>query len=888
MDRTQLNKATAENPSPPPGYIYTEISKWTHNNPSVNQSLEKYLISRLKKNNPFVKWKVLLIIKHTSPKANVGFKRCMQRHTDVIKACMQYRGPPHATLGDTPYENVRTEAKAAVAAVFAESTKAQTHGLQSKITSMGSSGSGGSSGGQQQQQQHAAFSSQNAGRYQTSTAGSGGGGGGGGGRYGGASGGGGGGGGASDGRTGGAEQMGALGSAGSGSYRGAQGRAMVGQGNPNFKDPRNQKPGMMNKIGGMFKGKKKDEKPNFMNTPTGAQGYNYASNRGPNAVGTSGYGAPVDVPASSTGTGYASTNSPARRLSGNRKVGGVGGGWGSSDGDDVQLRKGGGSGSGSGSSGSGSSGSGSSGNGNRNGSGGSNSTSNSNQGSAGRIGTAGSAKSDGAYETQLVDNICTPGGLRPTPTSSDVTKFVARCKTLAAETMASLLVDRVVSEDWTVSAKALVVVEELCRDSACAEFADYFYDHKDIFEEEMKESEQKLVRDRSKKILVTLGVEGLVVDGGGSGGRGRRNKGRAALPDIPNVDDVLGGGGGGGMMDFDGADATTAAAAAATVVAPTASSDQDDLLGMFGGMSSTPAAAVAPVSAAAAPVSAAAAAAAAAPAANGGLMGGMFDGLGSTSVAPTSAATTPASGGFDFMSAPAASSAPPAVAGPASGGSLLLPTSSAMPAPMAPMTPMAPMGSTTSMPAANVRVNIPITSAFDGLDMNKGSSPAMSSSNFAFQQQAQQRQQQQQQRQPASSGNDPLASLSGIAPSKSTQGGLLGMDFSNSAATQANQQQKMQQIFAAQQRQQRQQQQGGGMSGMSGMSGMGGMGGMGGMQQQTPSMSMAGMGGVRAMQPGGNQPLPNFNQGQQQQQQAQQPTKASASFGFVNDMLGSK
>ena len=171
MDRSQLNKATAENPSPPPGYIYSEISKWTHNNPSVNQSLEKYLISRLKKNNPFVKWKVLLIIKHTSPKANVGFKRCMQRHTDVIKACMQYRGPPHATLGDTPYENVRTEAKAAVAAVFAESTKAQTQGLQSKITSMGSSGGGGGSGGQQQ---HAAFSSQNAGRYQTSTAGSGG------------------------------------------------------------------------------------------------------------------------------------------------------------------------------------------------------------------------------------------------------------------------------------------------------------------------------------------------------------------------------------------------------------------------------------------------------------------------------------------------------------------------------------------------------------------------------------------------------------------------------------------------------------------------------------------------------------------------------------------
>ena len=851
MDRTQLNRATAENPTPPPGYIYSEIAKWTHNNPSVNQNLEKYLVARLKKNNPFVKWKVCLIIKHTAPKANVGFKRAMQRHTDIIKACMQFRGPPHATLGDTPYQNVRAEAKAAVEAIFAETTTQQTQGLKSKITSMGSNG--GSNGPQQNQQQHAAFNSSGAGRYQTSSSsssvsGSSG-------RYGGSSSSGSGGGGG-----GGQAQMGAEGSASAGSYRGNAGRAMVGQGNPNFKDPRNKKPGFFDKVGKMVSGKKtgtnsngsgtrQPGQPSFMNNPTGAQGYNYASNRGPNAVGSSGYGAPSNSTANTSGgRGYASSNninSPPRRNSGTRKTGGVGGAWGMSSGNDIQLRT-----NNNGSGGVGGSGSASS----------SSATSSSGNGTM-PSGRAGNAKSDGAYETQLVDNICAPGGLRPRPATADVKRFISRCKTLDAEMMAGLLVDRVCSDDWTVSAKALIVVDELAKDESCAAFADFFYDQKDVFEEEMRDSEQKMVRDRAKKVLVTLGVEGLETQKN-SGNNGRR-KGRAALPEIPNVDDVLGGsggsdGGGGVSLSFDANDSSATTSSSSTT--PQTINEQDDLLGMFG--SSEPGHAVA-----------ATPAGAASGGGGGGGGGGldMFSGLGATT-APTAAAPSSASsstsGGFDFMnSAPAATPAAPTLA-PAS---MLLPASntSLMQQPMQPMgaTPMQQPSSTSNV-MAPVQ---PITSAFDGLDMNKGSSTRATSSNFAFQQQAQQRARQQQ------AGNntsvDPLAGLSGIASSTSSQGGLLGMDFSNGGMNQANQQQKIQQVMAAQQRRP--------PSGNMGM----GMGlGMGAQGQR--SMGMQGMGGVRQMQPGANQPLPDFaNQGRNTSQPAPQQKKQNASFGFVNDML---
>tara|TARA_B100000795_G_scaffold222782_1_gene177786 strand:+ start:48 stop:2645 length:2598 start_codon:yes stop_codon:yes gene_type:complete len=837
MDRTQLNKATAENPNPPPGYIYSEIAKWTHNNPSVNQQLEKYLMAKLKKNNPFVKWKVCLIIKHTCGKANVGFKRCMQRHTDKIKACMQYRGPPHATLGDTPYVNVRQEAKAAVEAIFAESTQQQTQGLQSKITSMSSNGNGSASQqGNGQGQQHAAFNSGGGGRYQTNTSSNSSNNNGSGGRYGGSnnSSGSSGSSGAhsSAGRSSGQAQMGAEGTAGSGSYRGASGRAMVGQGNPNFKDPRNKKPGFFDKVNKMVSKKKTNNNnnnnsnsgngsnPNFMNNPTGAKGYNYASNRGPNAIGSSGYGAPDNSTANSNSNGYANSNgvkSPARRNSGTRKQGGVGGSWGGSGGD-IKLNT-----------------TNNSNNNNSNNSNNSNSSSNNrNNNSSSSNGTmpmgkAGNALSDGAYETQLVDNICAPGGLRPRPATADVKKFIARCKTLDAEMMAGLLVDRVCSDDWTVSAKALIVIDELAKDESCASFADYFYDQKDIFEEEMNDSEQKMVRDRAKKVLVTLGVEGLDTKTGGKTGRRR---GKAALPDIPNVDDVLGGGG----LSLD-ADVQNSSSSVTSATTAAATNDQDDLLGMFGSSTATPVAAVTvatvPTPAPIVPV-----------ASNSGVLD-MFSDMGATTTSTTSTPST-SIGGFDFMTAtPAAPTAPSTTTAPIQ-TSMLLPSATTSVQPMQPMQPM-----TSSQPMQPVMNSVqPITSAFDGLDMKKGTNTAATSQNFAFQQQAQQRQQQQQQQQRGSGGlggMDPLAGLSGIAPSVSSQGGLLGMDFSKNGMNQANQQQKMQQVMKAQQRQggqQQQQQQGMGM-------------GMG--MRQPVVMGMQGMGGIRQMQPGNNQPLPDFN-----------------------------
>ena len=817
MDRKQLNQATAETPSPPPGYIYSEVAKWSHNNPAVNRKLETYLMGRLKKQNPFVKWKVLLIIKHVCPKANVGFRRAMQRHTDTIKACMQIRGPPHATLGDTPYENVRTEARAAVEAIFADTQQQQsvTSGLSARIQGQGSTGGGSGS-----QNTHEAFQG-SGGRYSTPMSHAGGGG-----RY--------------NNSAGGSSQIGAPGTAGAGSYRGTAGRAMGGIGNPNFKDPRNKKPGFFDKMksavqssiaGGSNNGAQ--NRPQFMNQPTGAAGYNYATNRGPTAVGSSEkYGAPSTSGAgSSSSLGYSNSGSaPARRNSKTRQRGGVGGGWGDSNNDSVKLNAG-----------------------NRNqqaiasqrnsGPGGTS------QGSqSGNIGRAGAATGDGKYEAQLVDNICSPGGLRPRPPASEVSAFVQRCKTLNAEMVASVLVDRVCSEDWTVQAKALVVVNALANDPACGAHADYFYDNKDVFEEEMEESEQKMVRDRARKVLISLGVEGLKQS---SEVKSRKARKAAALPEIEAPDPDP-------MIDLSGANDN---GSSETPVGAASDAPADDLLGMFD-ISSDAAGAAAP----AAPAAPAAASTAAPVSEQPDLFSGLSANTtaAQTNFAPQDTQPTPTGSILDSFLEPTPSSNGPNLG--SSADAPLIPSKSPKP---------------DTQKNGNVSSRVQITDAFAGLSGNMDGSGLGSAKSDA-------------------SIADPLAGLSGIStrkPQATGSAGLMNLDFSSGGASVATTQQKqnqgMQRILLAQQQQQMQMQQMQRQRMMMMMRQQ--QGGMQMNNQMMANMSMSGMGGVRAMPSNGQSAastLPDFNNSQRNnnsaaktpQPQSQQKSQSTA-FGFVNDLM---
>ena len=487
-----ISSATNDSMQPPPGYIFQEIVNTTHANPNTCDIFEKYIFQRLKKNNANIKWKCLLIIKHVTPKANMQFKRCMQAHVKQVKECLQFRGPPHPTYGDSLYKRVRDEAKEALDSIFRETQPTRNNNsLQSRI--QGISGGGGGGGGSRNNFSVSANANAAFGKMdQRGSYRGGGNNNGGGGKVG-------------------TQSMGSVGTADAKiAYGGINGRKMQGFGNPNFNNGP-KKLTMMEKMAEAAKkkmkkyaGKEERKPPQFMNNHTGAATYGYANNRGAgnNSVNTnSSYSGPNGRPVVRVGSSQQNAPGRSRGNSFERKKGTVGGVWGNpgmapgagglSSVNNNNNKN----------------------NHNRSSFGGNNGSSTStfdrrDSGSTVGGGKAGLASKDGEYERNLVNNMCNAGGLRAVPATNLVTDFKNRCKSLNADVVGPLLVAKIDEEDWKINIKALVVMEAMAKDAACAAYADYFYDNKEAVEDLLEDTDQKTVRTRCRRVLKALGVEG--------------------------------------------------------------------------------------------------------------------------------------------------------------------------------------------------------------------------------------------------------------------------------------------------------------------------------------------------------------------------------------------
>ncbi|ETO18889.1 hypothetical protein RFI_18360 [Reticulomyxa filosa] len=128
---TLVNKATVDNRDQPPGFVLQELATKTLSIEDC-RTLENLLLNRLEKNKPYIKYKTLRVIKYLCDHGAPRWKQSWQSHTDKIRACAQFRGPPDAVYGDSPYENVRKAAKEAMDAVFS-STQIDNSKLANRI-----------------------------------------------------------------------------------------------------------------------------------------------------------------------------------------------------------------------------------------------------------------------------------------------------------------------------------------------------------------------------------------------------------------------------------------------------------------------------------------------------------------------------------------------------------------------------------------------------------------------------------------------------------------------------------------------------------------------------------------------------------------------------------
>ncbi|RLN99679.1 hypothetical protein DYB28_000214 [Aphanomyces astaci] len=136
MDKNVLARATEDSDSPTPGYLYGEIARMTQHSFDTCLKVQEYLIGRLKKNKPNIKYKALQVIKHICREGRQEFRREMQKHVPTVKEALQFRGPPDPLRGDEYYRRVRDAAKDCLDAIFDTNVNAVA-GISTRIKGVG-------------------------------------------------------------------------------------------------------------------------------------------------------------------------------------------------------------------------------------------------------------------------------------------------------------------------------------------------------------------------------------------------------------------------------------------------------------------------------------------------------------------------------------------------------------------------------------------------------------------------------------------------------------------------------------------------------------------------------------------------------------------------------
>ncbi|CAG5121681.1 unnamed protein product [Candidula unifasciata] len=104
-------KATSDDESPTAGYLYKDINDISFESVGYCDSLVEFLVDRLKSRSCHVKFKVLKLMAHIAKNGSRDFQLGLRKHSDIIKECMKFGGPPHPLHGNVPYLMVRKISK---------------------------------------------------------------------------------------------------------------------------------------------------------------------------------------------------------------------------------------------------------------------------------------------------------------------------------------------------------------------------------------------------------------------------------------------------------------------------------------------------------------------------------------------------------------------------------------------------------------------------------------------------------------------------------------------------------------------------------------------------------------------------------------------------------
>ncbi|XP_040885530.1 AP-4 complex accessory subunit Tepsin isoform X4 [Toxotes jaculatrix] len=115
-----LMKATADDETPCPGYLFQEIGKISHESSGCGQCLLEYLLERLQVESCHVKLKVLKIFVHLCGHGSNHFLTELRRNSTFIQQASVYSGPPDPIHGTALYQKVRNTAQEVARLLFTD------------------------------------------------------------------------------------------------------------------------------------------------------------------------------------------------------------------------------------------------------------------------------------------------------------------------------------------------------------------------------------------------------------------------------------------------------------------------------------------------------------------------------------------------------------------------------------------------------------------------------------------------------------------------------------------------------------------------------------------------------------------------------------------------
>ncbi|MBN3307624.1 AP4AT protein, partial [Amia calva] len=118
-------KATSDDETPCPGYLFEEIGKISHESTGCCQCLLEYLLERLQADSCHVKLKVLKILLHLCGHSSHHFLTELRRNATFVQEVIVFSGPPDPVHGNALYQRVRTTAQELASVLFADTVSPQ-------------------------------------------------------------------------------------------------------------------------------------------------------------------------------------------------------------------------------------------------------------------------------------------------------------------------------------------------------------------------------------------------------------------------------------------------------------------------------------------------------------------------------------------------------------------------------------------------------------------------------------------------------------------------------------------------------------------------------------------------------------------------------------------